>query len=266
MKSQKIILGLSLFLLTSVVPAEAKDSSPEPTSSSSPSSSPSASPSSSRTSSMTPITTRWISPSSAVSVRAGSEVNARLTYLYSGANSYSVTGLVGKRVLTVTPTSYNDLPIIFPGQTAEQVISSNPLAIPSGTKVTKIRGNTITLSKTLNANIADSVKFSGTIPVDSLSFVKIFVVSCGTNTLAPMQISPLSGSFKDREDERNLESNKSGLAVKWKVAKNQQLGCYNLVARFSPNQTPMTSPIVLQPSDLKNSATINVTAKNKGKD
>ena len=274
MKSQKIIIGLSLFLLTSVVPAEAKDATPEPTSSSSPTSkpttsasaSPSPSPSASKSTIAVPLTTRWISPSNTVSVRAGSEISARLTYLYSGSNTYSVSGLLGKKTINVVPTSVNDLPIIFPGQIVELVTNSNLLAIPAGAKVTKIKGNSITLSKSITANISGTAKFSGTAPVDSLAYLKILAVSCGSNTLAPFQISQQNSSSRDDDDERSYESSKSSLSIKWKVSKSQQLGCYNLVARFSPSKLPLATPVVVQPSDFKNSAIINVLARNKSKD
>ena len=171
-------------------------------------------------------------------------------------------------MLTVTSIPLNELPLIFPGQVIELVTNANLQALPSGTKVVKIKGNSITLSKSLTADVAGTVRFSGTVPVDSASYLKIFAISCGTNTLAPFMVYPENVSPREKSDDSdtNFESSKSTITIKWKVSKNQQLGCYNLVARFSPTKGQIPSPIVVQPSDLKNLTTINVTQRNKGKD
>ena len=188
--------------------------------------------------------------------------------MYSGTNTYSASGIAGKKVLSFTPLSSTDLPLIFPGQAVELVAIANQQAIPSGAKVSKIKGNSITLTKSLTANVSGAVKFSGTVPVDSTSYLKVFAVSCGTNTLTPFMIWPENISLRERSDdsEREYESNRSSLTIKWKVSKTQQLGCYNLVARFSPTKGQISGPLVVQSSDLKNLANINVVQRNKGKD
>ena len=124
------------------------------------------------------------------------------------------------------------------------------------------------MSKSLTANVSGTVKFSGTVPVDSTSYLKVFAVSCGTNTLAPFMVWPENVSPRERSDggERNFESSRNALTIKWKVSKFQQQGCYNLVARFSPTKGQIPAPLVVQPSDLKNLTNVNVVQRNKGKD
>jgi hypothetical protein len=162
----------------------------------------------------------------------------------------------------------NELPVIFPGQVVEIVSNASQQAIPTDTRVVKIKGNSITLSKALTVGVSGAVKFSGSVPVDSISFIKVFAVSCGTNSLAPFMVYPENVSPRERSDDsdRNYESSRSALTIKWKVPKNQQQGCYNLVARFSPATGQIPLPIVVQPSDLKNLTAVNVFQRNKGKD
>lgn len=175
--------------------------------------------------------------------------------------------------MTITPSSLTDYPLIFPGQVVEIVTNANLQALPTGVKVSKIKGNVITLSKSLTANLSGTLKFSGTVPVDSLLYLKIFAVPCGSNTAAPFLISSGSSSSKDsdddrdkKEDERKFESNNSVLSVKWETSKNQKVGCYNLVARFSPAKVMNAMAFVVQPSDLRNPAVINLMTRIKSKD
>ena len=211
------------------------------------------------------IETKWLSPISPVSVKAGSELTLKLSYMYTGSNTFTVKGDAGKKSLTIQNLNPMAFPLIFPGQTVEVVTNSDMTSVVLGTRVQKVKENTITLNNPLKSAVNGTIKVSGNGAVDKSAHMQIFVAPCTTSATPPQLIFSYQPNQKSETESNSSSSGYSSMSFKWKISKNQPLGCYNAYARFVP--VPGTAlSLVPVPSDLKNMATITVASKAKSKD
>lgn len=215
------------------------------------------------------VANKWITPSSTVNVKVGSELNIKLNLTTNTTNTIAVTGVAGKKNLTTSNLLLTNN--IFPGQVIEFVNPQDASVLPVGTKVVKIKGSTITVSANLTKNFSGSVKISGLGLIDNKGNVQVFAAPCVANAVSPFLISSNpatvkpseSDKSKDNDDDNNSDRGNSVLSYKWKVAKTQAIGCYNLYARYVAGPIAGATSLVISPTDFKNPASINILAKNK---
>ena len=211
------------------------------------------------------LVSKWTSPLAPISVKPGSDVSLKLNYLYNGSNNYSVKGDVGKKTLTIQNLSPLSLPVVFAGQSVELVVNSDMSAIPTGTKVLKIKGNLITLNNSIKSAITGTIKVFGNGNVDKNAFMQVFLTPCTATNVPAVLIYSYSPTVKSDDEEKSSTNGNSMLTFKWKVSKSQALGCYYAYARFTANPGSQVS-MIATPTDLKNPATITVISKGKSKD
>ena len=214
------------------------------------------------------VANKWISPISATNVKAGSELSIKLNFTTSSINTVAVTGLAGKKSFALGSNLIAGSLSVFPGQIIEFPNAADSTVLPTGTKVVKISGSAIYLSAALTRNFSGNVKISGLGLIDNKQFVQVFAAPCQTSSVQPVLISPIVSAQKSNDGDKDgsgesSERGNSVLSFKWKIAKNQTLGCYNLYARYITGPVLTSSGLTVSPTDYKNPAAINILARNR---
>lgn len=221
-----------------------------------------AEPTSSPTLTSAPVS-NWISPASSLNAVQGSEMILKLSYATSIETTLNVRGEIGKKFLNVVGSNPTASIQVFIGQNITVLNSADVSALPLGTKVLKIRANSIYLSAALTKSFSGNVKFSGIGAIDSINYLQLFAVPCTGSSLAPVPIYSFNSMSKKSEGVESSDRSGPVLTYKWKISKTQQIGCFNVAARLNLALASAISPLSISPSDLRNVSNINITARAK---